>query len=101
MFKLISVFGPGNTEVWTAGTADGVGCENTWGWCPSGELFHPQIPFGKGFPSAPGDKNCASMLYGDSQPPEIHDAFCSSIYYSICEARNNILIKGKIHNSYL
>lgn len=84
----MSVFGRGDFEVWTAGTADGVGCENTWGWCPSGELFNPQIPFGGGAPSSPGEENCASIRFGVSQPPEIHDSLCSSThYYSICEAR--------------
>jgi hypothetical protein len=82
---------PNLYEMWTSGTADGIGCERTWGWCPSGQLFYENFTWGNPLYSAPGVKNCASLTWSTVQPTKFADQLCSKRLPFICEVKNKII----------
>jgi hypothetical protein len=80
---------------WTSGTNNGVGCDETWGWCSTKTLF--QNPFKmwmSGAPFAQITKRCAQMtMNADPTKVVFEDYPCGSVRYFICEV---IVVAKKI-----
>jgi hypothetical protein len=80
------VFGATNYEAWTSGTSEGIGCEKTWGWCPSGKVFNYSVPWNGGIANMPGIEKCAtvqtrSMIFNDRKCSERKTVICEVIPY--------------------
>ncbi|XP_059484448.1 uncharacterized protein LOC132201908 [Neocloeon triangulifer] len=76
-----------STIIRTSGTSDGIGCQKTWGWCPSGQIFANGIPWSPGEPGNPGVENCACVQMGGAAlgAPVLHDCGCHTNHWFICE----------------
>jgi len=72
-------------ELWTSGTADGIGCERKWGWCPSGQPFYDNFTWGQSLNSNPGVENCAAIIWATGKPVTLVDQVCSAKRAFICE----------------
>jgi hypothetical protein len=90
-----AAFGSLSYEAWTSGTSDGIGCRNSWGWCPSGVPFASHVPWSAGEPSHPGVSYCSSMAWGQSSTPIFYDANCGDAKMVLCE------VMGKLDSIWL
>jgi hypothetical protein len=71
--------------LWTSGTADGIGCEQTWGWCPSSQPFYDNFTWGQSLNSKPGVENCAAIAWSTGNAVILVDQVCSEKRGFICE----------------
>jgi hypothetical protein len=72
-------------ELWTSGTADGIGCERTWGWCPSGQPFYDNFTWGQSLNPKPGVENCVAIAWSPGNTVIFVDQVCSAKRAFICE----------------
>jgi len=79
-------------QVWTSATADGIGCERNWGWCPSGELSAAgTLEWNPGQPSNQGLENCGSISWSGSLSPLFNDFDCKANLGFLCEESYNFV----------
>jgi hypothetical protein len=78
-------------ELWTSGTADGIGCERKWGWCPSGQPFYNNFTWGQSLNPKPGVENCVAIAWSTGNSVIFVDQVCSAKRGFICEV---VIIDG-------
>ncbi|CAB3362686.1 Hypothetical predicted protein [Cloeon dipterum] len=73
---------------WTSGTNDGIGMENSWGWCPSGKLLESGFSWKTGEPNNIYTENCLALstAVGDYSLSKIASTNCKLANRYICEA---------------
>jgi hypothetical protein len=84
------VFLDSTIEVWTSGTNDGIGCLRKYGWCPSGQLFTPDLKFGsgEGYSNAVNENGILLYYtYGPASKSYLKDISTSARYKYICEVK--------------
>lgn len=88
--KIFQAFGSLNYEVWTSGTSDGIGCSNSWGWCPSGVPFGSHVIWNRGEPSHPGVSYCSTMAWSQNNAPALYDVNCDNPRMVLCEVSEKV-----------
>jgi hypothetical protein len=76
-----------DVSYWTSGTNNGVGCDETWGWCSNKTLFQNPFKMWKsGAPFAQITKRCA-QIHMNADPTKVvfEDYPCGSTRNFICE----------------
>jgi hypothetical protein len=68
-------------------SSDGIGCENTWNWCPSGLPLQNFTPWKTGEPGNPGNEVCSYLdwKYLLTMSPIMNDGDCGSSLMVLCE----------------
>jgi hypothetical protein len=84
---------PGQVDLWTSGSADGIGAGNSWAWCPSGTPFMKNISWSGGSPTNIGTNFYVKMGWRSSTTP-ITFTTCTktSNGWAICEVRDSLNI---------
>ncbi|XP_065353487.1 uncharacterized protein LOC135948214 [Cloeon dipterum] len=72
-------------QLWTSGTADGIGCENIWGWCNSRQNFSIGSPWKPGQPSGLLLEKCVYVEFGLNTVPSLRAFDCNNRLWYICE----------------
>ncbi|XP_059482368.1 macrophage mannose receptor 1-like [Neocloeon triangulifer] len=79
-----NIFGLANSVYifWSSGYKDGIGCDNLWGWCPSGTNVSLTVPWVNDHV-----ETCAIVQFGGapSIPVLVDDHPCDLMHWYICE----------------
>lgn len=88
MLCSVTDFGTGIHQVWSSATADGIGCGDTWNWCPSGLALQSQnfTTWQSGEPNSTGNKVCAYLEWNTPiKPPALLSYSCLGSMMTMCE----------------